>query len=332
MSRRAKVLRGFGVLLALGFGAAGAWLVVTGKELRWVRLGALAELWAVLIGAFALFGARHHAPAAVIPTAPSDSSASDDEVERPSADPGTSTSDATGRPDAEEVAYDRRMEDILRRDLRAVLTRELTVLRAQVAALRSDVLERMTPDQAPAVASAIESFQRHLVELSHHDIGPADAPMSVTLPDRRPPQVEDPVPTFTPIFGADTPRGVSTRVEVGRRAPEAPPAAPDGPGAARYDTIGIIGGVPHDEPGPTAVERRAADESVGTTAADPAGAGVSDGYASDDPATLTVEPIASSVEPVEDDLAAGPEAAAGASRHRYDPPRRRRLLGRRRSR
>jgi hypothetical protein len=192
MSRRALVLRGCGVLLALALGGFGAWLLVTAHQLRWVRIGALAELWGVLVGAFALFGARHRAqPASPDAATPEvESAESVEPVAEPAAAPTAASED--------EVQYDKRMEDILRREIRSVLTRELNVLRAQVAALRSDVLEQMRPDDAPAVAATIQTTQRRLAVLAQHDIAPAGQPIGVELPGPDPGAASEPVPTPEP--------------------------------------------------------------------------------------------------------------------------------------
>jgi hypothetical protein len=232
MSRPALVLRGFGVLVSLALAGAGAWLLVTAHELRWVRIGALAELWGVLIGAFAMFGARRRVEPVLI------------EVSSDAEGDLAGNGAAEDAEPEDEVRYDKRMEDILRREIRSVLTRELTVLRAQVAALRSDVLERIQPDEAPAVAEAIRTTQRRLATLSQHDIAPAGEPVTASgLAEQLAPaqdadasqQDEDapaavtatadaePAPVAEPVRGATA----ATEVECHGREPDVESSAAD---------------------------------------------------------------------------------------------------------
>ena len=61
-----SLLRSFGVVLAVVFGAVAAWLVVTGKTQKRVELGVLVGLWGALIGAYSMFSRRgpdHRRPA-----------------------------------------------------------------------------------------------------------------------------------------------------------------------------------------------------------------------------------------------------------------------------
>lgn len=111
MSRVATVLRAGGGAIALALGSAGAWLVVTGDTVREVRIGTLAGLWGLLIGAFLLFGTRASAGRSL--------------PEPPPPPP----------PEPEHVTVrkiDARLEDILRREIRASVAREVGLLRAQL--------------------------------------------------------------------------------------------------------------------------------------------------------------------------------------------------------
>jgi hypothetical protein len=101
MSRRGGILRGAALVLALGLGAAGAWLVITADTARLVRVGTLAGLWGLLIGAFALASGRR-APEPVVSPPP-------------------------------ERTYDARLEDILRREIRATISEEMGGLRERLA-------------------------------------------------------------------------------------------------------------------------------------------------------------------------------------------------------
>ena len=54
-----------GFVLAVGLAAVGVWLVVTGTSQKSLRLGALAALWGLLLGTFAMYGSRRGAAPAV---------------------------------------------------------------------------------------------------------------------------------------------------------------------------------------------------------------------------------------------------------------------------
>src|SRR3954469_15989488 len=144
MSRRVRVLRGFGLLLALALGAGGAWLVVTADTVRWVRLGTLAGLWGLLIGTFAMFGGRTVATTAAPPVAtPGGPSAAPDDAVR-------------------ERRFDSRLEDILRREVRSTITRELDALRSELksAAELKSPAEPASTAESNGVADSSTNGQR----------------------------------------------------------------------------------------------------------------------------------------------------------------------------
>jgi hypothetical protein len=129
LTRRALVVRSCGFALALLLGAVGLWLVVTGQSQRAVRLGALASLWALLIGTFVMFGSRRSGGTAV--------DMAYEEGEHPSTEL-TPVEDA-----AEQREYEARLEEMLRREVQTTLAREMAFLRGELASLRTELLDKV---------------------------------------------------------------------------------------------------------------------------------------------------------------------------------------------
>lgn len=157
-----SVWRVLGFAAAVALGAVGVWLIVTATSQKWTELGVLAGLWGLLIGAFAAFGPRHTAPADVVeeparqPEVPAARTA---EVER--------LDDAAQRRD-----YEARLELMLRREIQAAMSREVAVLRAEVAQLRTDLVEKVGGqlrleriETTRVIGSDIEALQREIDQL-----------------------------------------------------------------------------------------------------------------------------------------------------------------------
>jgi hypothetical protein len=112
------------------------WLIVTSQtSVKRVELGVLAGLWAALIGAFSMFGA----PRFVHPL--------DAGSDQP---PGTGLELRAGNLEVERAeeaaarrAHEVRLEQMLRREIQATMTREVAALRAEIASLRSELLEKV---------------------------------------------------------------------------------------------------------------------------------------------------------------------------------------------
>jgi hypothetical protein len=123
-----SVLRGFGMSVALVLGALAVWLIVTTDTRKAVTVGALLGFWALLLAAFAVFGTRHPIPGL--------NGAGPETVVRP---PGqiARVEDA-----AAQREYEDRLAEMLRREIHATLGAELTALRAEVAALRGELVEK----------------------------------------------------------------------------------------------------------------------------------------------------------------------------------------------
>src|SRR5436305_2946529 len=136
---RGVVLRGIGLALAIGLGAVGLWLIVTSTAQKRTELGALAEFWALLIGAFALFGSRRLAhpldeappvPVAADPGAALELRSRMSELER--------AEEAAGR-----RAHEERLERMLRHEIHASVSREVSTLRSEIAQLRGELLDKV---------------------------------------------------------------------------------------------------------------------------------------------------------------------------------------------
>lgn len=137
---RGVALRGFGFAVAVALGAVAVWLIVTSTTQKRLELGVLAGLWGLLIGAFCLFGSRRGA------VDDPHASAASDVWER--AGSGLELrSRATQVERAEDVAarraHEARIEQLLREEIRAAVNREVGTLRAEIAQLRTELLEKV---------------------------------------------------------------------------------------------------------------------------------------------------------------------------------------------
>jgi hypothetical protein len=137
-SRRTALLRGGGFLLAAGLGVVGIWLIVTGTDSKHVRIGAICAFWGLLLGTYAMFGARLPArapePSPAAPQAPPPSRELDlrqlGEIERSAV--------AAARRE-----FQQELQLMLRREVHDGFAREVASLRAEVNALRSDLVEKV---------------------------------------------------------------------------------------------------------------------------------------------------------------------------------------------
>ena len=140
-SRRTALLRGGGFLLAAGLGVVGVWLIVTGNDSKHVRIGAICAFWGLLLGTYAMFGARLPARAPEPrPVAP----------QAPPAPPPSRELDLRqlGEIERSAVAAARRefqqeLQLMLRREIQDGFAQEVASLRAEVNALRSDLVEKV---------------------------------------------------------------------------------------------------------------------------------------------------------------------------------------------
>ena len=152
------VLRGCAMAVAVVLGAGAVWLIVTADTQKGTRIGALVGFWALLLAAFALVGTRHpHRPAAE----------TGQELNL-RARGGISRVDDVGM----GREYERRLEEMLRREIQAAVGFELAALRADVSALRSELVEKVGGqlrleriETTRVIGSDIEALQHEVRQL-----------------------------------------------------------------------------------------------------------------------------------------------------------------------
>jgi hypothetical protein len=132
---RGVVLRAAALALAVALGGLAAWLIVTSTTQKRLELGVLAGLWAALVGAFSMFGSRRlmHPLDSEYDGVPGSDVAlrsTSTELER--------AEDAAAR-----RAHEARLEHMLRTEIHAAVSREVATLRAEIAELRSELLEKV---------------------------------------------------------------------------------------------------------------------------------------------------------------------------------------------
>jgi hypothetical protein len=174
------VLRGVGLAVAIALSAVGLWLMITTTDTKVGRLGMLAVLWGLLIGAFAMFGSRRS-------TAERDAEReSTAEPAAPAAPPAVAPSPGALelRSKASEVeraeeaarrrAFEARLEEALRHEIQASVAREVAALREEIAALRSELLESVGGqlrleriETTRVIGSDLEALQHELRELKN---------------------------------------------------------------------------------------------------------------------------------------------------------------------
>jgi len=157
-SRGVLFLRVVGFVLAVALGAVGIWLIVTSTEHKRIEIGVLAGLWGLLLGTFAMFGVRrpHQEPATPGTELALRQSA---ELER--------AADAAARREHEE-----RLEQLLRQEVQHAISGELASLRAEIAALRHELVESLSgqlrlehTETTRIIGSDIEALQREVNQL-----------------------------------------------------------------------------------------------------------------------------------------------------------------------
>ena len=157
-----SVWRILGFAAAVALGAVGVWLIVTATSQKWTELGVLAGLWGLLIGAFAAFGPRH--------TAPADAAA--EPAEQPDVAEARTAEIERFDDAAQRREYEARLELMLRREIQAAMSREVAALRAEVAQLRTDLVEKVGGqlrleriETTRVIGSDIEALQREIDQL-----------------------------------------------------------------------------------------------------------------------------------------------------------------------
>jgi hypothetical protein len=247
---RGVVLRGVGIVLAVALGGLAVWLIVTSRTQKHLEIGVLAGLWGALLGAFAMFGSRRfrHPLDDVDEPLPSTAlalRATDHELER--------AEEAAAR-----RAHEARLEHMLRREIRTAVTAEVAALRDEIAALRSELLEKVGGqlrleriETTRVIGSDLEALQHEVRQLKAAAAQEADLGMPRTrVPDTgvrqiveparvRPSETTGPIRTGTaPAAGpspspAPRPQPAAAEPIVLPLQPSAPPAGDEFAGLPR---------------------------------------------------------------------------------------------------
>lgn len=155
---RGVVVRGAIFALAVALGAVAVWLIVTSTTQKRIELGILAGLWGLLLGTFSMLGNRR---ALAVPSSHLAESRAED-VDATDAGPALAGSDAAAagsagaalelrsavalerEADAEERrAWQARFEQLMRHEVRDAMSDEVSSLRAEIASLRGELLEKV---------------------------------------------------------------------------------------------------------------------------------------------------------------------------------------------
>jgi uncharacterized protein DUF6779 len=150
------VFRAIVVTLAVALGMAAIWLIVTSNTAKGTQIGTLLGLWALLLAAYPILGTRQPRAAQAgveLDVRPAG------RVER--------IEDA-----AERVEYERRLQMMVRHEIHTALGSELANLRSEVAALRSEILEKVGGqirleriETTRMIGSDIEALQHEVRQL-----------------------------------------------------------------------------------------------------------------------------------------------------------------------
>jgi hypothetical protein len=181
-------LRAIGLIVAIALAGVAAWLIVTGDtSARRVQAGVLIGIWGGLLAAFCLFDARrshqHDHPVEV--------RASGAELELRSARTDVEKAEEA----AARRAHEARLEQLLRAEVQSAINREIGALRAEIAELRSELLEKVGNqvrleriETTRVIGSDLEALQHEVRQLqaAAREVGDIDVPM--------PPQQAEPVP------------------------------------------------------------------------------------------------------------------------------------------
>jgi hypothetical protein len=118
--------------VAVVLGAVAVWLIVTSTTQKRIELGILAGLWGLLLGTFSVLGSRRVVQPVAVEASPGA------EVELRSATQLERNADAQARRE-----YEAHLEQMLREEVRQTMGSELAEMRAEIAQLRSELLEKV---------------------------------------------------------------------------------------------------------------------------------------------------------------------------------------------
>jgi hypothetical protein len=243
------------VLVAVALAGIAGWLILTGNnDARRVQIGVIIGIWSGLLGAFCVYDARR-APHPEPAPAPQPSST---ELELRSA--------RTQLERAEELAarraHEARLEQLLRAEVQSAIAHELGSLRAEIAELRSELLEKVGNqvrleriETTRVIGSDLEALQqqvRRLQEVTSPAFPVQPEPASIVRQVVEPAQIR-PVTRETADVQADVQPATAAE------ASGAEPPRPSGPPA---ETTGPIRIAPEARPAPPPEPARPAPSPV----------------------------------------------------------------------
>jgi hypothetical protein len=144
--RNLLALRVAAFIAAIALGVIGIWMIVTGNSTKSIRIGAIASFWALLLGAFAVLGSRvpgRDPERAADPVEPAP-----ERLAPPPPRRGELDIRHIGDIERATVAATRRefqaeLQEMLRREVAAAVSREMAGLRSEVTALRNELVEQV---------------------------------------------------------------------------------------------------------------------------------------------------------------------------------------------
>ncbi|HEY8302934.1 MAG TPA: hypothetical protein VIG48_13635 [Jatrophihabitans sp.] len=187
MSRRSAVLRVAGFVLAAALGVIGIWLIVTGDDSKAVRIGAISAFWGLLLGTYAMFGARLPS----VRTAPEPQVAPAAPVPPPSRELDLRQVGELERAAVAAARYEfqQELQAMLRREVTEGFAREVADLRSEVTALRSELVEKVGGqlrleriETTRLIGSDLEAVQSELRKLRQTSADVDAGPHPVSLP------------------------------------------------------------------------------------------------------------------------------------------------------
>jgi hypothetical protein len=131
-----SIVRGAGLLLALGLSVAAVLLILFGADTKAVRVGVILGAWGLMFGGLSFYGPRRGGATSAVPT--TDGSPGTALAVRSHGGAVELASDSQGRRDFETM-----LQLMLRRELERGVRGELDVLREEVAGLRGEVSDAM---------------------------------------------------------------------------------------------------------------------------------------------------------------------------------------------
>jgi hypothetical protein len=300
------VLRGIGFGLAIALGGVAVWLIVTSTTQKRIEIGVLTGLWGLLLGAYSMFGSRRALSYGDPMLAERPLGA---ELELRSGPTDLERAEAA----AERRAFQAGLEQLLHREIRTAVSLEVGELRSEIAALRSELLEKVGGqirleriETTRVIGSDLEALQEEVRQLKavREAAAAAPAPSIVNLV-----ATGSAEPAFTRVVpSAAAPLLQPEPEPAGESTAPIPPireAAPLAPQPARWAPIGAEPESIAPGPGPVRATPQPAPEPA-AAAPEPALPKPAPEPAADPAGEPAAAPVAAATEPPEDPFAGLP--------------------------